>query len=71
MKIEDGEMHHRPLVDAAPGTEGAEVLGDVTHKTADRTDLKMDISAPPGPPDDNARSREIIARALEFIKAHT
>ncbi|HSQ79462.1 MAG TPA: ester cyclase [Candidatus Bathyarchaeia archaeon] len=42
------DMYHAPLVYEVPGMEAAEVRRDVTYKTADGTDLKMDIFVPPG-----------------------
>lgn len=41
------DMVRKPLVYAVPGMEAAEIRRDVTYKTADGTDLKMDISIPP------------------------
>jgi acetyl esterase/lipase len=52
MKVQAGDMYHKPLVYAAPGMEAAEVRRDVTYKTAGGMDLKMDVYVPPGLPDD-------------------
>lgn len=40
-------MVYKPLVYAVPGMEAAEVRRDITYKTTDGTDLKMDIAVPP------------------------
>jgi acetyl esterase/lipase len=42
------DMYHKPIVYTVPGMEAAEVHRDVTYKTADGADLKMDIFVPPG-----------------------
>jgi predicted ester cyclase len=42
------DMYHDPLVYEVPGMESAEVRRDITYKTADGTDLKMDVYIPPG-----------------------
>jgi acetyl esterase/lipase len=42
------DMYHKPIVYKVPGMDAVEVRRDITYKTADGTDLKMDIYIPPG-----------------------
>jgi acetyl esterase/lipase len=42
------DMYHKPIVYKVPGMEAAEVHRDITYKTGDGADLKMDIYVPPG-----------------------
>jgi len=42
------DMYHKPTVYKVPGMEAAEVHRDITYKTGDGADLKMDICVPPG-----------------------
>jgi acetyl esterase/lipase len=42
------DMYHKPIVYTVPGMEAAEVHRDITYKTGDGADLKMDIYVPPG-----------------------
>jgi acetyl esterase/lipase len=42
------DMYHKAIVYKVPGMDAAEVHRDITYKTADGTDLKMDIYVPPG-----------------------
>jgi dienelactone hydrolase len=44
------DMYHMPLVYQVPGMEAAEAHRDITYKTADGTDVKMDIYVPPALP---------------------
>jgi BD-FAE len=41
------DMYHKPIVFEVPGMKAAEVRRDITYKTADGADLKMDIYVPP------------------------
>jgi acetyl esterase/lipase len=40
-------MYHKPLVYGAPGMEAVEALRDVTYRSVQGTELKMDIYLPP------------------------
>jgi hypothetical protein len=42
------DMYHKPIVYKVPGMDAVEVHRDITYKTADETDLKMDVYVPPG-----------------------
>ena len=42
------DMYHKPIVYKVPGMDAVEVRRDIIFKTADATDLKMDIYIPPG-----------------------
>jgi hypothetical protein len=42
------DMYRKPIVLSVPGMDNVEVRRDITYKRADNTDLKMDITIPPG-----------------------
>ncbi len=42
------DVYRKPIVYSVPGMDAAEVHRDITYKTADGTDLKMDVYVPPG-----------------------
>ena len=41
-------MYRKPLVLKIPGTDSVEVCRDISYKSADKTDLKMDLYIPSG-----------------------